>query len=229
MRGAIEFLSEGVGKLFALIVATFPEGSDCTCTDGDKIFKAKAGTTKWLFAIPYAATWTVTSSDEETGESASQAFEITEESQGQIFKVDLAYKDYVIHNGILADGYQIIINNNSATYEVVDGALVFKSTKSSSGNGSITINANGQAIDLSNRSYLYFDTEAISPRSGTLDYVQWGVSGASTVKKNLGVNDPVTRQIVPIDISKISSGSISLFVSDNPATVELKIYDAWFE
>ena len=229
MKGVIELLSEGIGNLFALIVATFPEGSNCTCTDGDKIFKAKTGYTKWLFAIPYAATWTVTSSDEKTGESASQAFEMTEESQGQIFKVDLAYKDYVIHNGVLKDGYQIIINNNSATCEVVDGAIEFRSTKSSGGNGNITINANGQAIDLSNRSYLYFDTEATSPRSGTLDYVQWGVSGASTVQKNLGVNNPVTRQIVPIDVSKISSGSMKFFVSDNWGTVALRIYNAWFD
>lgn len=227
MNGVIELLSEGVGKLFALIVATFPEGSTCTCTDGDKIFKSKAGTTKWLCAIPYAATWTVTSEDKETNESASQIFEVLPEAQGQIFKVDLVYKDYVIHNGVLKDGYQI--NTTTATYEIVDGALVFKSTKASSGNGNITINANGQAINLSNRSYLYFDTEAISPRSGTLDYVQWGVSGASTVKKNLGVANPVTRQIVPIDISNVSSGNLTLFVSDNPATVELKIYNAWFD
>lgn len=227
MRGTIELLSEGVGKLFALIVANYPEGSICTCTDGDKIFKAKTGTTKCLFPIPHAATWTVTSEDEESNERASQAVEISKESQGQIFKVDLSYKDYIIHNGVLKDGYQI--STTTATYEIVDGAVVFKSTVESRGNGSITINANGQAIDLSNRSYLYFDTEAISPRSGTLDYVQWGVSGANTVKKNLGVANPVVRQLVPIEISKISSGSISLFVSDNPATVELKIYDAWFE
>jgi hypothetical protein len=180
-----------------------------------------------LFPIPHAATWTVTSEDEESNERASQVVEISEESQGQIFEVDLSYKDYIIHNGVLKDGYQI--STTTATYEIVDGALVFKSTVESRGNGSITINANGQAIDLSNRSYLYFDTEAISPRSGTLDYVQWGVSGANTVKKNLGVANPVVRQLVPIEISKISSGSISLFVSDNPATVELKIYDAWFE
>jgi hypothetical protein len=89
MRGTIELLSEGVGKLFALIVANYPEGSICTCTDGDKIFKAKTGTTKYLFPIPHAATWTVTSEDEETNERASQVVEISEESQGQIFN-DLA-------------------------------------------------------------------------------------------------------------------------------------------
>jgi hypothetical protein len=229
MNGVIELLSEGVGKLFALIVATFPEGSTCTCTDGDKIFKSKAGTTKWLCAIPYAATWTVTSEDKETGESASQGFEVLPEAQGQIFKVDLAYKDYVIHNGVLKDGYQIVIKNSSATCEVVDGAIEFRSTKSSGGNGSITINANGQAIDLSNRNYLYFDTEATSPRSGLDDVVQWGVSGASTVQKRLGVNNPVERQIVPIEVSNISSGSINLYIGDNWGTVPLRIYNAWFD
>ena len=222
MKGALEVLGTGVGKLFALIAVSFPKGSECTCSLGTKTLKAKSTEGKWLFAIPYEGKWTVAAKDGD--EFASKEVEVAE---GQSVSVSLEYKDYVIHDGVLADGYQI--NTTTATYEVVDGALVFKSTKASSGNGNIIIDANGQAIDLSNRSSLKFDTEATSPRSGTLDYVRWGVSGASNVQKNLGVANPVTRQIVPIDVSKISNGSINMFISDNPATVELKIYDAWFE
>lgn len=222
MKGAIELLGSGVGKIFALIAVNFPEGSTCTCSDGTKTLSAKNTSGKWLFPIPYAGNWTISATD--GTDSASKVVEIAE---GQSVSVTLEYKDYVIHGGVLADGFTI--NTTTATYEVVDGALVFKSTRASNGNGSITINANGQAIDLTNRSTLKFDTAATSPRSGLLDYVQWGVSGATTTKKNLGVANPVERQIVSVDISKLSSGSISLFISDNPATVELKIYDAWFE
>lgn len=221
MKGPVELLGAGAGKAAAIIEASYPKGSECTCTDGEKILKAKAES-KWLFPIPYAGKWTVSATD--GTDSASKEVDVEE---GQSVRVSLEYKDFVIHDGVLADGFTV--NTTTATYEVVDGALVFKSTKASSGNGSITINANGQAIDLSNRSSLKFDTAATSPRSGTSDYVQWSVSGASTVKKTLGVANPVERQIVSVDISKISSGSISLFISDNPATVELKIYDAWFE
>lgn len=223
MKGALELLGTGSGKLFALIAVTFPKGSECTCTDGTKTFKAKSTEGKWLFSIPYEGKWTVTAKDGD--ELATKEVDIT--AEGQSVSVSLEYKDYVIHDGVLAEGYQI--NTSTATYEIVDGALVFKSTKASSGNGNIIIDANGQAIDLSKRSSLKFDTAATSPRSGTLDYVRWGVSGASSVQKNLGVANPVPRQIVPIDISNVSNGSINMFISDNPATVELKIYDAWFE
>lgn len=222
MKGPVELLSAGAGKVAAIIEASFPENSVCTCTDGEKILKAKSTEGKWLFTLPHAGRWTVSAAD--GTESASKEVELEE---GQSARVSLEYKDFVIHDGVLAEGYQI--NTTTATYEIVDGALVFKSTKASSGNGNIIIDANGQAIDLSNRSSLKFDTEATSPRSGTLDYVRWGVSGASNVQKNLGVANPVTRQIVPIDISNVSNGSINMFISDNPATVELKIYDAWFE
>ena len=222
MKGAIELLGSGVGKIFALIAANFPAGSTCTCSDGTKTLSAKNTSGKWLFPIPYAGNWTVSATD--GTDSASKVVEIAE---GQSVSVTLEYKDYVIHGGVLADGFTI--NTTTASYEVVDGALVFKSTRASSGNGNIIIDANGQAIDLSNRSSLKFDTEATSPRSGTLDYVRWGVSGTSSVQKNLGVANPVPRQIVPIDISNVSNGSINMFISDNPATVELKIYDAWFE
>lgn len=213
----------GVGKLFAAISVQYPEGSAVTCTDGRKTLKAKTTTGLWLFAIPYSGSWTVTATDGK--ETASKTVEIA--AEGQCAQIELEYRDYVIHDGILKGNYQIA--TTTATYEVVDGCLVFKSTKASSGNGNIKINENGQDIDLTNRSMLYFDTEATSPRSGTDDYVTWGVSGLSTVKKNLGVNNPVTRQIVSIDLSKVSTGQIALFISDIPATVELKIYDVWFD
>ena len=213
-----------LGNPIAVIRATFPEGSNCICSDGVKTLTAK-GTSLCLFPIPYKASWTVTASTPDGTESASETVEIN--AEGQIHSVDLAYHDYVIHNGVLKSGYRI--NTSTATYEVVDGALVFKSTVASSGNGSITIDANGTAIDLSKRSTLNFDVAATSPRSGTLDYVRLGVSTATSVTKNLGVNSPITRQTIPISVSNVSSGSISLFISDNPATVELKIYNAWFD
>ena len=222
MKGSVELFGAGIGKALALIRASFPEGSVCTCTDGKKIMKAKSAEGVWLFPLPHGGSWTVSAAD--GAESASREVHVEE---GQSIHLSLEYKDFIIHEGLVKDGFAI--NTTTATYELVDGALVFKSTKASSGNGNIIIDANGQAIDLSTRTVLKFDTEATSPRSGTLDYVRWGVSGASSVQKNLGADNPVERQIVSVDISKLSNGSINMFISDNPATVELKIYDAWFE
>lgn len=218
----IEGITGGT-ELFAAIGVTYQDGAAISCISDNTEVPPIGKDGQCIFAIPFAGTWTVTVSD--GGISKSKNIIIS--TKGQVETVILELFDYVIYNGNLRPNYEIV--TTTATYEVVDGALVFKSTIASSGNGSITIKENGQAIDLTNRSTLKFDTAATSPRSGTLDYVQWGVSGASTVKKNLGVANPVERQIISVDISKLSSGSISLFISDNPATVELKIYDVWFE
>lgn len=222
MKGVIELLGGGA-KIFAAIAVSFPEGSTCTCSKDGKVITAKNTGGKWIFQIPEAGTWVVAATDGK--ESASQ--EVVISAAGETAKVELEYRDYVIHNGILKADFNI--STSTATYEVVNGALVFKSTKASSGNGNINIYANGNNIDMTKRAVLKFDTEAISPRNGKLDYVKWSVSGAASVTKYLGINDPVERQIVSIDISNVSSGYINMFISDNPATVELKIYDAWFE
>lgn len=135
--------------------------------------------------------------------------------------------EYVIYKGELKESFQI--ETTTATYEHIGECLVFKSTKASSGNGSIKISNAGQDIDLSNYSTLYYDIEATSPRSGTSDFIRIGVSGGSSITKNLGIDDPVTRQIFPIDISGLSGGTLNMFISDNPATVELKVYNVWPE
>lgn len=225
MKGPVELLSAGAGKVAAIIEASFPENSVCTCTDGEKTLKAKSTEGKWLFTLPHAGRWTVSATD--GTESASKEVELGE---GQSARVSLEYKDFVIHDGVLNEGYTIDVGT-SATYELVDGALVFRSTKSSSGNGNVLINRNGQPIDFSTRSTLKFDTEATSPRAGLQDKVTWSIQNnySAQVTKDLGVNDPVERQIVPLDISNIASGTIRLFISDIWGTVALKIYDAWFE
>ena len=212
--------------MFALISVTYPEGSVCTCTDGTKTFKAKSTEGKWLFSIPYEGKWTVTAKDGD--ELATKEVDIT--AEGQSVSVSLEYKDYVIHDGVLKDGYTINVGT-SATYELVDGALVFRSTQSSSGNGSVLINRDGQPIDFSTRSTLKFDTEATSPRAGAQDKVTWSIQNnySAQVTKDLGVNYPVERQIVSLDISNIASGTIRLFISDIATTVALKVYDVWFE
>lgn len=227
MIGETNVMGSGGGfdKAIAAIKVTFPEGARCTCTDGKKMLRAKSGVTEWFFPIPTLGTWTVTVADGE--DKVSEAVEITK--AGQVETVTLKIKpeiDFIISEGELQSGYTI--DTTTATYELVDGGLVFKSTVASSGNGSIQINANGQDIDLLKYKSIVFDVEATSPRSGTLDYVDIGLSNGRNVTKNLGVDNPVPRQEITLDLSSVTSGAIKLFISDNPATVELKIYNIWF-
>lgn len=78
----------GIGKLFAAIGVEYPAGSECSCSNGTKTLKAKDTSGKWVFAIPEAGTWTVTSTDGTN--SKSLEVEITE--QGQSEKVVLSYQ-----------------------------------------------------------------------------------------------------------------------------------------
>ena len=88
----------GVAEPFAFITVTYPEGSVCTCTDGVETLTAKNTDGTYVFCVPYAATWTVTSTDpEDNAKTKSQIVEITEE--GQFESVVITYNLYIITTG----------------------------------------------------------------------------------------------------------------------------------
>jgi hypothetical protein len=84
---------------------------------------------------------------------------------------------------------------------------------------------------------LRIELEATSTRTGTLDYFTIGTANLSdastghTVSKkyNLCVGTSLTRQIINLPIDNIDAGYLSLIISDNTGTVDLRIYNIWFE
>lgn len=78
----------GGGKPFAVIGATYPSGSTCTCTNGTKTLKAKDTSGQALFVIPSTGTWTVTCTN--GTDTASEAVSIT--ADGQTKTVTLLYE-----------------------------------------------------------------------------------------------------------------------------------------
>ena len=89
-------LGGGIGKAFAVIVVSYPEGSTCTCTDGTKTLKLKDTSGRGIFLIPYAATWTVTCTD--GTKTKSESVEITTEGQSE--SVQLTYPYYLLKDGV---------------------------------------------------------------------------------------------------------------------------------
>jgi hypothetical protein len=57
----------GVGSdaaAFALIFAYFTPGQSCTCSNGTQtLYAGSASSGKWVFEVPSAGNWTVTSGD----------------------------------------------------------------------------------------------------------------------------------------------------------------------
>lgn len=84
----------GTGKAFAAISVTYPVGSVCTCSNGQKTLKAKDTSGSFLFLVPSGGEWTVTATDGEKSSSKT----ITVEEKGP-YSISLAYELYIIQNG----------------------------------------------------------------------------------------------------------------------------------
>lgn len=110
--------SGGKSGAFALISVHYPEGRECSCSDGVRTLYASDKSGKFIFSIPNEGTWTVFSPD--GGEPLSADVEIT--SKGQVEAVHLNYGLILFDNG----------NQNEAVTggwtSVGDGALVIEDT-----------------------------------------------------------------------------------------------------
>ena len=85
---------KAASKIFAVIGVTYPEGSTCTCTDGEKEFTAKDTSGQAIFPVPYVGTWTVSCTD--GTEIASQSVNIIAEGQSENIK--LMYWDGTLYD-----------------------------------------------------------------------------------------------------------------------------------
>lgn len=65
----------------AYITVTYPEGSTCTCSDGNTTLTAPTTTGSWLCKVPNAGTWTVTATD--GSDSDSEDVIITTDGESQ--------------------------------------------------------------------------------------------------------------------------------------------------
>ncbi len=87
--------SGGIADAFAVIAVTYPAGSICTCTNGNKLFKAKDTSGQTLFLIPSAGTWTVSCTDgTETAEEV-----VVVASRYQVAEITLKYHYWLYCKG----------------------------------------------------------------------------------------------------------------------------------
>lgn len=86
-------------KVVAFIIASYPVGSVCTCSDGNKTLKLKDTSGYGVFYVPYIGTWTVTATD--GTETVSVPVAIIGEGQSE--SVELSYDPnfYIVKNGVI--------------------------------------------------------------------------------------------------------------------------------
>ena len=120
-------------KPYAVIGVTYPSGSTCTCTNGNKTLTAKDTSGKAIFVIPSAGTWTVKAVS--GSKSTSKTVSIT--AEGQVATVTLAYFSATIKVTYPAKS-KCVIKNSSGTQVASD-----TNTGTSAKTWTATVNAKG--------------------------------------------------------------------------------------
>lgn len=110
----------GASKNVPSIFAIYPEGAICTCTNGEKVYKAKDTSGYWYFAGLEVGVWTVTIEDP-MGENIpiSETAEITATNQGVV--VSLIFWDGSLYNkgdiNKITGGWKSISMSNGDKYK----------------------------------------------------------------------------------------------------------------
>lgn len=220
----------------ATIAVTFPEGSTCTCSDGNTTLTAPTTSGSYTFTVPNAGDWTVSCTDSEGADSRT----VTITADGESQSVELSY--------------DLLLYDAGNTYDATTGGWFGKAYTSngwaSIGSSSIVFgysqvsqawSAAGtkSAIDLTKYSTLNFDMEVSSHYNSaggtavvgvtsnpvTVAVTGSGTGGAGntfTAYKCPTVDG--TRRTVSVDISSIETGYVSIHGIMNAI-----IYKVWAE
>lgn len=155
----------GFAKAYAIIRASFPSGSTCICTDGNKTLRAKDTSGDAFFPVPYAGSWTVSCTD--GTKTASKSVVIS--TQYQVEDVTLIYRTYLYDTGdeciAVSGGWQgralkVKTSESAVVPTVTKGASTITAKVSNSGKGGVLEIIND--FDLSDYSTLYFDIDSTS-------------------------------------------------------------------
>lgn len=155
----------GGGDVFAFIIATYPAGSVCTCSDGTKTLTAKDTSGSYVFEIPSAGTWTVSCTDGE--QTATENVVISDKGQSE--SVELKYTLYFIRNSALVSPHVLTLNGSGCS---LDGTKITTTSSPSQVVGFI------DAVDVTGYSKVSIDYNIKNNASGS--GTQWLIIGLST-------------------------------------------------
>ena len=223
----------GVGNAFAVIGATYPAGSTCTCSNGTKTLKAKDTNGSTMFSIPSTGTWTVTAT--KGSQTKSVAVSIT--AAGQVKTVTLSYALYLFQQGLgLTDGYTTA-SNYPAQFDTTAERLLAKVVSYTTGiyfsprvaRGTYTtlkIRAKvTSAYNNATTSANYYYRIGMSNQDDPLAQYTGGETTMSVIA-NCKWSALNKEEIFECDISNINTAQFIVIWNHN-CTVE--IYDVWIE
>jgi hypothetical protein len=222
-------MSGGGTKLFAAIGVTYPVGSTLTCTNGTKTLTAKTTSGQWVFAVPEAGTWTVTSG------TKSKSVSITKE--GQFETVNLA-QEYLFkeNEGVVSEWDALLGGYSQAAVTAQKMTLFGGDAVYNSSSAAVTTN---NAVNLDGFTKLIFDmqTDMVANQGA---YAWVGVSAkkftrgpeSSTISKSNSAAytelSATNRDRVVVDISDLS-GNYYVFAASDGMKIETTVYNVWLE
>lgn len=181
-------------EIYAIINVAYPNGSTCTCTNGETTLRATTNDGKWTFPIPYAGTWTVSSTDG----SQSDSENVSIINEWQIETVTLDYAITATIRVTYPAKSSCSIRDSSGTTIVSD-----TNTGSSAKTWTATVNKTG--------SYTVYAT-----LSGSSVYTSRGVSVTANGQSQ---NVTLTYKTTSEYIFKAGTGAVlNLYNSSNPTT-----------
>lgn len=150
----------GSGAPYAVIGATYPAGSTCTCACGTRTVTLKDTSGTGLFKIPYAGTWTVTA----TNGTQTKSLAVSITAKGQVEKVTLSYTLYIVQAGVIqASGLSSYIKNTNKLLKLTqnEGSITLANHTSTAGLG---YRLTDVAVDLTAYDTLYCTGYQATPK-----------------------------------------------------------------
>lgn len=196
----------GISDAYAIISVSYPLDGTCTCTDGIETLTATGGTGFYVFAIPYAATWTVSV----TNGIYTSLKSVVISNQYQVESVALSYTKYLFRNGSYDGTWEAkawwsnsSIQTITPTISVSDSLFMALYTNDYRG-GFVP---NSEALDLNKDTISY--TWTAKSGSGTytikpIVFTPYANGFTRTIEGNVISSSSGTGTI---DISNLSSGS----------------------
>ena len=190
----------GGEKLFAIISVTYPEGSICTCSNGEKTLKAKDTSGKALFNVTVGE-WTVSCTD--GTQTSSRTVNITD--AGQVENVHIYFTAYLYNKG---DEFTDI-TGGWTQYKNCGGTIIKENDNMAlnlvgvAGYDSIGYVITSNKIDLTKYKKLVINSDWVKSKSATGVSIRFGVYNAP----------PATWSDVGNPVAGISFGSNILDVS----------------
>lgn len=201
---------------FAIISVTYPQGSICTCTNGQRTLRAIGTNGVWAFGVPSGGDWTVIITN---GEKISSRV-VSGVEQYNTYNLAITYELWLYKDGHeypdTTGGWSVISTSGGNGHNVSKQSTYFDATLKGNGygNGNYwgTFYTNTK-IDVTSYTKLVVNPEWYTANTGSGCYARIGLTSVSLNQKN------------PTFVAALTSiGSTELDISEVKGTYTIAFY-----